>query len=157
MTTEQIVYVVAALFGVVGIAMIIVNGPQLDKMLGTPWTTTPGKILESRVIRRKPEIRPNDSDVDDEEIEIRFEYAYFTENKAYIGHQIRFGQLSRPTEAQVYAYPQDSSVTVYFDPGNPQSAFLQKPSPVRFVVLAVMGALLVLGSMGAAALAYLTR
>ena len=92
------------------------------------WPSTLGMMAESRVTRSTS----TDSDGDtSESYSPHVEYTYQVGGQEYRGKDITFGfkqGFGSPNKAEevIARYPAGGSVTVYYDPSNPQKAVLER-------------------------------
>ena len=95
------------------------------------WPSTTGQITDSHVSRSQS------TDSDGETIasySARVAYTYQVGGQTYSGENIAFGfnpSYNNQPKAQAAAarYPMGSQVSVYYDPGNPSDAVLERQAP----------------------------
>jgi hypothetical protein len=97
------------------------------------WPGTVGKIIDSRLER----------DAHDAGNTVLITYAYTVDERSFQSSCVSFTPKSdhlHTKEEVVARYPVDQSVTVYFDPANPQRSVLERKQSAKWLVLAVAGA-----------------
>jgi hypothetical protein len=92
------------------------------------WPSTLGVVAESRVTRSTSTDSEGDTSVS---YSPHVEYTYQVGGKEYRGKDITFGfkqGYGSPAKAEEVTarYPEGGSVTVYYDPANPQKAVLER-------------------------------
>jgi hypothetical protein len=147
------VLIVVASFPAIILVAIVVKLWEVRK--AARWPSTAGKVITNDVQshKNKPgDIGYNfgDTEVSNEPL---VEYEYQVGNRTYRGRRITIGEKTSgyELEAILERYPVGTSVTVYYDPADPQTAVLERDLP--WGVLAAGGGCLLLFFIGGPLLA----
>jgi len=108
------------------------------------WTTTTGKVTESKMQRYRTRGRRGRST---HRHRMQFEYTYRAKGKKFSNDRVSFGAsfisdmlngLIRP--GALKKYPVGKSVTVHFNPNNPQDAVIETQLPLSayFVIVVAL-------------------
>jgi Protein of unknown function (DUF3592) len=136
--------IVAAMFPTVIIVAVVVKLVEVRK--ASRWPATTGTITASTVQATKK--KPDDPTYDFSDTEVSnqplVQYEYTVGNRKLRGSRITIGDKisGYELESTLARYPAGATVTVYYDPANPQNAVLERDLPRG--VFAGVGCLLLL-------------
>ena len=99
----------------------------------TNWPTTEGQILESEFKTKG-----------DSTSYPGVKYQYDVNGKTYDGERIVFGSAADLPRGTLDRYPVGGTVTVFYDPNDPESAVLQTASTSSMYIGIVLGPILVI-------------
>ena len=119
----------APILGLIG--LVIFKYVQVRR--ARSWLAVPGKIVSAKSVMRK--VRRNGADPGDDDTELRnfadIAYEFTVENHQVRGSRVSIGEdLGNLEVAETLArYPAGRSVTVYYNPANPEQAVLEREMP----------------------------
>jgi Protein of unknown function (DUF3592) len=101
------------------------------------WLSVSGKVIASRVESSKK--KPGDPGYDFNDTEVSnvpfVEYEYNVGNRTHRCHRITIGEKTADFELEeiLARYPVGASVTVFYNPANPQQAVLERDLPAKMM------------------------
>jgi Protein of unknown function (DUF3592) len=137
--------VFGAIFLVIGLILLVIGILQRNQAQeAQSWPITSGVIIGSGLLEHKH------FDAEDHHTEITYEpqvqYQFSVNGQAFAGNRIAFGTVSYPYQTaanKIASYPQGTSVTVHYDPDDPNQSVLE-PKAAGGVILLIMGILFII-------------
>lgn len=126
---QTFILIMAAVF--IGVILLAVIVKMREVRVASKWPQTIGEIVESAIEAREK------SNMDGATTTANYPsivYKYEVQGKEYIGKRISVGEQAPDFELQatIAKYPVGRTVPVYYNPGNPKDAVLERDLPPDF-------------------------
>jgi hypothetical protein len=136
-------YLALSLVGLVVIGAALRSRRQAEA--SQSWLGTEGRVIDSRLEKRETTDGEGQVSISYKAI---IRYTYTVMGQEFTGDRVSFGAMTsnrNPASEIVQRYPLDKRVMVYYDPGKPGQAVLERVSASGWVQILVGAALVVAG------------